>query len=86
MRVLVNVDPSSLEDTPSSLSALFTRNGKRHAWNTPMERMSSVVVLDPCAECGSVKFGTVLGLIMSNVMLLDALVVDETSERVAVDL
>jgi hypothetical protein len=53
-----------------------------------MERTISAVVFDPWAECGSVKFGVVLPVlyVSNDVMLLEALTVDETSVRTAVDL
>jgi hypothetical protein len=51
-----------------------------------MDRMISKVVFDPWAERGSVKSGVALVLRVSNVMLLEALEVDETRERMMADL
>lgn len=59
INVFVIVFPSTLEERSSSLSAFLTRNGMRHAWNTAMERMISVVDLVPWAEAGSEKSGSV---------------------------
>lgn len=49
-----------------------------------MDRTISDIVLDPCAECGSVKSAFVLALSVSNVMLLETLGVDETRARMVV--
>jgi hypothetical protein len=65
-----------------SFSAFFTRRGSRHAWKTPMERTISYVVLLPWADPGSLKSGAaLLVLSVSNAMLLDALAVEDTSQR-----